>query len=51
LTYYPLEMRNLKISDLLAEVRSSKALMLFSDVFPVFIAKVEFLQTKLKFAC
>jgi hypothetical protein len=51
LTYYPLEMRNLKISDLLAEVRSSKALMLFSDVFPVFTAKVEFLQTKLKFAC
>lgn len=43
MTFYPFEMRNLKISDLLAEVKGSKALIVFNDVFPVFIVKVEFL--------
>jgi len=51
MTFYPLEMRDLKISDLLAEAKSSKALIVFSDEVSVFIAKVEFLRAKLKFTC
>lgn len=47
MTFYPIEMRNLKISDLLAEVKRSKVLIVFNDVFPVFMVKVEFLRAKL----
>ena len=52
MTFYPLDMWNLKISDLLAEVKGSKASVVFGlNIFPALFAKVEFLRVKLlKFA-
>jgi hypothetical protein len=50
--FYPLEMRKLTISDLLADVKSSHGFMVLNlNVLPVFMARVEFLRVKLKFAC
>jgi hypothetical protein len=49
--FYPLEARNLKISDLLVEVKSSKISTPFNlNVLSFLIIKVEFLRTKLKIA-
>lgn len=53
MTFYPTDMWNLKISDLLTEVKSSNASLVFNpNIFSVFMTKVEFLRAKiLKLAC
>lgn len=52
MVFYPLEMRNLTISDLLVDVKSSHGFMALNlGVLSVFMVKVELPQAKLKFTC
>lgn len=48
--FYPLEARNLTITDLLTSVKSSKSFIALNlSMLPVFTIKIEFLRVKLKF--